>query len=152
VDPEVWAVEVERFRKGSPARIAAERERERLEQTGVPRAELSRCAATGEDGTRLAGELKVYVPITDAPASQRPYGFVFSGAGDKDHPYLALTAFGERHPEHGTRSVYQRAHKRLYGRYPDQERSRPDAVGRSAQIRSPGRAVSRPPERGGIDR
>ena len=27
---------------------------------------------------------------------------------------------GERHPRRGTRSVYERAHKRLHGRYPDQ--------------------------------
>jgi hypothetical protein len=29
---------------------------------------------------------------------------------------LRFIAFGERHPEPGTRSVYERAHKRLHGR------------------------------------
>jgi len=33
---------------------------------------------------------------------------------------LALVAFGDRHPAPGTRSVYERAHKRLHGRYQDQ--------------------------------
>jgi hypothetical protein len=33
---------------------------------------------------------------------------------------LQLLAFGERHPPSGARSVYERAHKRLHGRYPDQ--------------------------------
>jgi len=31
-----------------------------------------------------------------------------------------MLAFGERHPEPGSRSVYERAHKRLHGRYPDE--------------------------------
>lgn len=33
---------------------------------------------------------------------------------------LQLLAFGERHPRAVVRSVYQRAHKRLHRRYPDQ--------------------------------
>jgi hypothetical protein len=152
VDPQVWAIEVERLRPASPARLAAEREREKLEQRGVSSADLLACAAIGQDRTRLARELKVYVPITDGPASQRPYGFVFSVAEDDGRPYLALTAFGERHPAPGTRSVYERAHKRLHGRYPDEERSGPEAVGRSPQIRTPGRAVRPPAERGGFER
>jgi hypothetical protein len=32
---------------------------------------------------------------------------------------LALVAYGERHPARGARSAYERAHKRLHGRYPD---------------------------------
>jgi hypothetical protein len=31
-----------------------------------------------------------------------------------------FVAFGERHPQPGTRSVYERAHKQLHGRYPDE--------------------------------
>lgn len=154
VDPEAWAVEVERFRQGSPARLAAERERQRLEQHGVRVNQLFPCAATGSDATRLGGELKLYVPITDGPASERPYGFVFSpaeGAND-GRRYLALIAFGERHPARGTRSVYERAHKRLYGRYPDQEQARSPASGRSPQVRSTGRAPGRPQQRGGLER
>jgi hypothetical protein len=33
---------------------------------------------------------------------------------------LLLIAFGERHSRPGVRSVYERAHPRLHGRYPDQ--------------------------------
>ena len=83
-----------------------------------------RCAradAEGGDGTRLARCLKVYVPLVDRPASERPYAFVFelavSGEGDVT---LRLIAYGERHPAPATRCVYERAHKRLHGRYPDQ--------------------------------
>jgi len=64
--------------------------------------------------------VKIYVPITEAPASDRPFGFVLSPGRDASGPYLALVAYGERHPAPGTRSVYERAHKRLHGRYPDQ--------------------------------
>jgi hypothetical protein len=69
----------------------------------------------GVDGTKLPGLFKVYVPISEEPASQRPFGFVFSpGVGD-GRLHLALVAFGERHPPRGTRAVYERAHKRLHG-------------------------------------
>jgi hypothetical protein len=57
------------------------------------------------------------VPISDSPPSERPYGFVLILTREG---MLALVAFGERHPRAGTRSVYERAHKRLHGRYPDQ--------------------------------
>jgi len=57
------------------------------------------------------------VPLRDTPPSQRPYGFVFIPTREG---VLALVAFGERHPRPGTRSVYERAHKRLHGRYPGQ--------------------------------
>ncbi len=115
-----WREEVERFDARSPLRAAAERERRRLEENGVSIADLQSCAADGPDATRLRGLVKVYVPISSAPASQRPFGFVFSGGRDDRGTYLALVAFGERHPRPGTRSVYERAHKRLHGRYPDQ--------------------------------
>jgi hypothetical protein len=74
----------------------------------------------GASGTRLARLVKTYVPITAGPASERPFGFVFSPERDQEGPYLELVAFGERHPRRGTRSVYERAHKRLHGRYPDE--------------------------------
>lgn len=83
-------------------------------------AALERCAEEGPDRTRLGGLVKVYVPISKAPASERPFGFVFSPGSSEQGPYLALVAFGERHPRAEFRSVYERAHKRLHGRYPDQ--------------------------------
>jgi len=151
IDPELWAQEVQRLRPGSPARVAAERERVRLERDGLAPGRLIGCDPVGPDGTRLPGLVKAYVPISAAPASQRPFGFVFSVGADDGGRYLALVAFGERHPPKGTRAVYERAHKRVHGLYPDQERTRPDpAVGHTA-ARSPSRAPSRPQERGGLE-
>lgn len=152
IAPELWAQEVERLRPGSPARAAAERERRRLETDGLPRGQLIKCDSVGADGTKLPGLFKAYVPISAGPASQRPFGFVFSPGQEDGRTHLTLVAFGERHPAHGTRAVYQRAHKRLHGRYPDEERSGPGALGRSPQTRAPGRAVRPPAERGGFER
>jgi hypothetical protein len=116
----VWHEEVERFDARSHPRATAERERRRIEAHGLSVTDLQRCAEEGPDGTRLGGLLKVYVPIAQAPASERPFGFVFSPGRTERGPYVALVAFGERHPRPGVRSVYERAHKRLHGRYPDQ--------------------------------
>lgn len=120
VSAAIWREEVERFAVRSPARVAAERERRRLEDDGLSVEDLQRCAADGAAGTRLGGLVKVYVPMTRARASQQPFGFVLSAGRDDRGLYLALVAYGERHPRPGTRSVYERAHKRLHGRYPDQ--------------------------------
>lgn len=117
IDPEVWREEVERLDERSPARIAAERERRRLEEAGIALMQLQRCDELGDDETRLPGLLKVYVPIVEAAAFERPYGMVFS---PEPGPLLVFISFGERHPEPGTRSVYERAYKRLHGRYPGQ--------------------------------
>ncbi len=59
IDPEVWRDEVERFDERSPARLAAERERHRLEHEGLSLTFLERCAEEGADRTRLGGLLKV---------------------------------------------------------------------------------------------
>lgn len=120
IEPAVWREEVERLDERSPARSAAERERVRLETSGISRGLLERCADDGRGGTRLRGWVKAYVPLREAPASERPFGFVFRPAADNGGLVLVLMAFGERHPRAATRSVYERAHKRRYGRYPDQ--------------------------------
>lgn len=117
----VWRDEVERFGERTAARAAAQRERARLERDGADLSALQRCDPDASDGTRLAGLVKVYVPITDGPPSERPFGFVFTPARDESGVYLALVAYGERHPRPGTRSVYERAHRRVHGRYPDEE-------------------------------
>lgn len=120
IEPSVWREEVERFVPRSPARIAAQRERNTLERTGIVTSMLLRCDASAADDTRLAGMMKAYVPLGDEPASGRPFGLVLAPAIDGDgHLYLELVAFGERHPRPGTRSVYDRAHKRRHGRYPN---------------------------------
>ncbi len=120
ISPGVWREEVERFDQRSRARAAAERERRRLDRDGLSLADVERCVEEGPDHTRLAGLVKVYVPISKAPPSERPFGFVLSPGSSERGAYFALVAFGERHPRLGIRSVYERAHKRLHGRYPDQ--------------------------------
>jgi hypothetical protein len=120
IDPAVWREEVERLDARSGARIAAERERRRLETDGVSRRLLERCDEDGPDGSRLGGMVKAYVPLREAPPSERPFGFVFRPGRDKGRLVLGLLAFGERHPPPGRRSVYERAHKRLHGRIPDE--------------------------------
>lgn len=120
INARVWEEEVERLAPGSRARIAAERERRGFEREGIELTDLSRCDAAGPDGTKLTGLLKTYVPLTAGGASARPFGLVFAPARGEYGPYLELVAYGERHPRKGTRSVYERAHKRLHGRYPDQ--------------------------------
>jgi hypothetical protein len=118
--PAVWQEEVERFDDRSSARAAAERERPTLEREGIDLRQLQRCSPEGPDRSRLKALVKSYVPIRGAPASERPFGFVFAPTVTEDGLYLDLLAFGERHPRPGTRSVYERAHKRVHGCYPDQ--------------------------------
>lgn len=148
ISPSIWAEEVARLRKGSPGRVAAERERARLERNGLEVAQLVRCAGRGPDGTRLAGQFKAYVPISDRPPSERPFGLVLELGRDEDTPFLSIVAFGERHPKRGTRSVYERAHKRLHGRYPDQERAQSESIGLSLHARSPSQPLARGQRRG----
>jgi hypothetical protein len=53
-------------------------------------------------------------------ASDAPFGFVFRLTQNPDGSLSwAMLAFGVRHPsDRDTRSVYERAHKRLHGHYP----------------------------------
>lgn len=105
----------------SPARIQAERARRKIE-SGKTTLAWKRCEAESSDGIELAGCSKLYVPLDAEGASAAPYGLVFRlvKAGDNTLVW-SFIAFGERHPENpSTRNVYERAHKRLHGRYPDQ--------------------------------
>lgn len=120
ISQDVWLEEVERFSPSSPARTAAERERSKLESEGLELGHLQACEEAAADGTNLAGLYKVYVPIGDGPPSLRPYAFVFLPARSGSDVFLRLIAFGERHPDRRSRSVYERAHKRQHGRYPRQ--------------------------------
>lgn len=101
------------------SRIQAERAR-RVIESGKVLLDLQRCEADGEGGTRLPGCVKQYVPLGQEGASGAPFGFVFQLAQDPDGSLVwNFIAFGERHPGNArTRSVYERAHKRLHGRYP----------------------------------
>jgi hypothetical protein len=117
---EEWAEEVERLAPNSAARLEAQRARRQVE-SGTARLAWKRCRTDGAaDGTNLPECLKLYVPLGKEGASEAPFGFVFRLQRERDGALsLGLIAFGERHPTNPlTRSVYERAHKRLHGRYP----------------------------------
>jgi hypothetical protein len=118
-DQEEWAETVERLGEGSVARVQAERGRRDIEADSAT-LDLQKCEAEGGEGTSLPGCMKVYLPLARKGASEAPFGFVFQLAQDPDGSFLwNYIAFGERHPDNPlTRSVYERAHKRLHGRYP----------------------------------
>lgn len=115
-----WREEVERLDERSMPRIQAERARREIE-IGKVALDLQRCEADGEGGTRLPGCVKLYVPLGRSGASEAPFGFVFQLAQDPDGSLVwNFLAFGERHPDNmATRTVYERAHKRLHGHYPN---------------------------------
>ncbi len=114
-----WLEEVERLDERSPARIQAERARREIEAE-IATLNWQRCETEGESGTSLPGCSKLYVPLGKQGASEAPFGFVFQLAQDPDDSLVwNFIAFGERHPNNpATRTVYERAHKRLHGRYP----------------------------------
>jgi hypothetical protein len=119
----IWEEEVGRLDERSVARVQAERARREIEGGRVD-LEWMRCDPEGADATRLPGCRKLYVPLDAGGASAAPFGFVFrlTRAADGGLAWTMI-AFGERHPapkgdQPGTRSVYERAHKRLHDRYP----------------------------------
>jgi hypothetical protein len=115
----VWEEEVRRLDERSPARVQAERARREIE-AGEASLDWKRCEAEGSDKTRLPGCRKLYVPLDAEGASAAPFGFVFRLTQNPDGRLSwNMIAFGERHPANAqTRSVYERAHMRLRGRYP----------------------------------
>jgi hypothetical protein len=114
-----WQEEVGRLDPRSPARARAESARKAIE-TGSVELLWRRCQAEGPGGTKLPGCLKLYVPLGKDAPSEAPYGFVFQLVAKRDGSLVwSMIAFGERHPSNDrTRNVYERAHKRLHGRYP----------------------------------
>lgn len=113
-----WEEEVGRFAPKAFPRVQAERARKQIE-AGSRRLKWQRCAAEGPHGTRLPGCRKLYVPLDRAGASDAPLGLVFQLVRTPNGLVWNFIAFGERHPDNPrTRSVYERAHKRLHGRYP----------------------------------
>lgn len=114
-----WAEEVERYEPSAIARARAESARREIE-AGDRTLVWRPCEAEGDDGTRLPGCRKLYVPLGQEGASAAPYGFIFQLAKTSRSGLVwNFIAFGERHPDNPrTRNVYDRAHKRLHGRYP----------------------------------
>jgi hypothetical protein len=117
---EEWREEVDRYQSSAMSRARAQSARKSIEAGSVS-LDWKRCRAEhGPSGTRLPHCLKLYVPLDQKGASSAPFGFVFQLQRRKDgSPMLNFLAFGERHPDNvQTRTVYERAHKRLHGRYP----------------------------------
>lgn len=114
-----WREEVERLRPKGRARAVALRARQRIEADSR-NLDWKRCRDEGPDATRLLRCLKIYVPLGLAAPSEAPYGFVFEVQRDPDGSlFLSFIAFGERHPSNPqTRTLYERAHRRLHGTYP----------------------------------
>jgi hypothetical protein len=114
-----WSEEVERYDPRSPARTQAQSARKAIE-AGRAQLDWKRCVADGPGETKLPGCRKLYVPLGKEGPSQAPYGFVFQLIQKPDSSLAwNLIAYGERHPTNErTRNVYERAHKRLHGRYP----------------------------------
>jgi hypothetical protein len=107
-DDVLWHADLERASADAAAAAAAARGQ--LERHGAPIDQLRPCQEHGRDDTRLRGCLKLYVP---PPAG--PWGIVFQLAIAKHGAFLAVLAFGLRHPPAGRRmSVYQIAHHRLH--------------------------------------
>ena len=93
----------------SAARLAIEPMLATLRNEGIPREWLRRCEEEGQDGTRLKGCVKLYIP---QPAGQ--WGAVLSGDEEATKPALVLVAVGERHPARPWKpSVYEIAHRRI---------------------------------------
>jgi hypothetical protein len=114
-----WVEEVERFESGAIARVRAEGARREIE--AEDRKLIWRpCEAEHASGAHLPGCRKLYVPLNAEGASAAPYGFVFQLVQTSDSTLIwNFIAFGERHPDNpNTRTVYERAHKRLHGHYP----------------------------------
>jgi hypothetical protein len=116
-DEAVWREAVRGF-SGRALEIATSA-RSKTERRGVAFADILPCAARGPDGTGLAGCAKLYLPIGDIPPSERPFGFVLQLARENDQLGWVFVAFGHRHTRPGVRSVYERAHRQLHGRFPD---------------------------------
>lgn len=113
-----WGEEVERYAPNASARLRAEVARREIEAGRVKLA-WRPCEAEGSHGTRLPGCRKLYIPLGQEGSSAAPWGLVFQLARTGRGLVWNFIAFGERHPENpSTRSVYERAHKRLHGRYP----------------------------------
>jgi hypothetical protein len=116
-DEAVWQEAVRGF-SGTALRVATSA-RAATERAGVPLADVLPCDAHGPDSTELAGCAKLYLPLGDARPSARPFAFVLHLARDADSSLVwVFLAFGYRHPRPGVRSVYERAHRQLHGRFP----------------------------------
>ena len=113
----VWREAVRGF--GSEPRSIASAARELLETEGLALPAVRPCEPLGPDKTELSGCVKLYLPVGDTPPSERPFAFVLQlSRGGEEGLLWQFVAFGSRHPGRGVRSVYERAHRQLHGRFP----------------------------------
>jgi|ERR1035441_3494484 hypothetical protein len=93
-------------------RSVALQTRSAYERDGCPVEDLIACDSEAQDGTRLQGCAKVYLP---SPAGR--FGMVFEINRQAGSLVLAYLAFGVRHHPRGSHAltVYQLAHQRLNG-------------------------------------
>ena len=77
-----------------------------------------RVTGKGADRTELAGCAKLYLPDGRGAPSEQPFGFVLQLIRVEAGLVFVFVAFGPRHPGAGIRSVYERAHRQLHGRFP----------------------------------
>jgi hypothetical protein len=117
-DESIWREAVRVFSR-EPLQVALSA-RSDAERYGVALADVRPCEPVGPEGTALAGCAKLYLPVGDAPPSERPFAFVLQLARNGYTFVWIFIAFGHRHPRPGVRSVYERAHRQLHGRFPDQ--------------------------------
>lgn len=118
-DEAVWREAVRGFSR-RPLEIATSA-RSDAERRGIALAAVIPCEPLGPDGTALAGCAKLYLPAGDDPPSERPFAFVLQLAREPDSTLVwVFVAFGHRHPRGGVRSVYERAHRQVHGRFPEQ--------------------------------
>ena len=90
-----------------------------VERRGIALADMLPCEAAAPDGTQLAGCAKLYLPLGDAPPSDRPFAFVLKlGRQTGRDAWLGLHRIRPPHPRPGVRSVYERAHRQIHGRFP----------------------------------
>jgi len=116
-DESVWHEAIRGFSR-EPLQIATSA-RHAAERRGIALADVLPCQTIGPDGTQLSGCAKLYLPLGDAPPSERPMAFVLRLARAPDETLAWIfIAFGHRHPGPGVRSVYERAHRQLHGRFP----------------------------------
>ena len=111
-----WDEEVGRFHPLSPPRARAQNARKLIEGGKQPLKWVN-CKPDGP--IPLPGCRKLYVPLGKSAPSEAPYGLVFLLVRRRDTLEWTFVAFGERHPSNSkTRNVYERAYKRINGRYP----------------------------------
>jgi hypothetical protein len=109
--------EADLARTSDRGRVALAAARARLERDGVGADERRACSAEHPSGTRLPGCLKVYVPGFDGA-----WRMVFQVARLPDGRLgLEYLASGAAHLQRQSRKrdVYELAHFRLHGRWPD---------------------------------